>query len=352
MVPLSGWTGENLIDPVGDDHPLKKWYKGPSLLQALDAMDPPKRPTEKPLRLPLQDVYKIGGIGTVPVGRVETGTLKPGMTVLFAPTGVTTECKSIEMHHETLQEAIPGDNVGFNVKGLSVKDIKRGFVCSNAKEDPAQDCESFDAQVLAWIAVPIVPVVPSFLALLACRVMSSSCWSCWSCMPCVPWHAGGHNSPGGLDVDLTMRTPHSVCAQVIVLNHPGEIHAGYAPVLDCHTAHIAVKFAELNSKIDRRSGKVVEENPKMIKTGDAAMVKMIPSKPMCVETFTEYPPLGRFGMYMSKMDLSSLHPPLSLARSISFLLISVRSSMMPAYLCVRAASIPCLRCVMGCMLSP
>ena len=119
MVPLSGWTGENLIDPVGDDHPLKKWYKGPSLLQALDAMDPPKRPTEKPLRLPLQDVYKIGGIGTVPVGRVETGTLKPGMSVLFAPTGVTTECKWIEMHHETLQEAIPGDNVGFNVKGLS-----------------------------------------------------------------------------------------------------------------------------------------------------------------------------------------------------------------------------------------
>jgi len=109
------------------------------------------------------------------------------------------------------------------------KNIKRGFVCSNAKEDPAQDCESFDAQV-------------------------------------------------------------------IVLNHPGEIHAGYAPVLDCHTAHIAVKFAELNSKIDRRSGKVVEENPKMIKTGDAAMVKMIPSKPMCVETFTEYPPLGRFAV--------------------------------------------------------
>ena len=229
IVPLSGWTGENLIEPVGADHPLKKWYKGPSLLEALDNMDPPKRPTEKPLRLPLQDVYKIGGIGTVPVGRVETGKLKPGMNVLFGPSGVTTECKSIEMHHEALQEAIPGDNVGFNVKGLSVKDIKRGYVCSDAKDDPAQEAESFEAQV-------------------------------------------------------------------IVLNHPGEIHSGYAPVLDCHTAHIAVKFSELTSKIDRRSGKVVEENPKMIKTGDAAMVKMLPSKPMVVETFTEYPPLGRFAV--------------------------------------------------------
>ena len=229
MIPLSGWTGENLIEPVPDGHELKKWYKGPSLLQALDEMEPPKRPTEKPLRLPLQDVYKIGGIGTVPVGRVETGILKPGMTVTFAPTGVTTECKSIEMHHEALQQAIPGDNVGFNVKSLSVKDIKRGFVCGDSKQDPPLACTSFEAQV-------------------------------------------------------------------IVLNHPGEIHAGYAPVLDCHTAHIAVKFAELKSKIDRRSGKVIEESPKMVKTGDAAMVKMEPSKPMCVETFTEYPPLGRFAV--------------------------------------------------------
>jgi len=229
MIPLSGWTGENLIEPVADGHELKKWYKGGSLLNALDNMEPPKRPTDKALRLPLQDVYKIGGIGTVPVGRVETGILKPGMTVSFAPTGVTTECKSIEMHHEALQQAGPGDNVGFNVKGLSVKDIKRGYVCGDSKNDPPVGCESFEAQV-------------------------------------------------------------------IVLNHPGEIHSGYAPVLDCHTAHIAVKFAAIQSKIDRRSGKVVEENPKMIKTGDAAIVKMEPSKPMCVETFTSYPPLGRFAV--------------------------------------------------------
>lgn len=113
------------------------WYKGPTLLQALDNVHPPKRPTDKPLRLPLQDVYKIGGIGTVPVGRVETGILKPGMVVTFAPTQLTTEVKSVEMHHESLEEAIPGDNVGFNVKNVSVKELKRGFVCSDSKNQPA-----------------------------------------------------------------------------------------------------------------------------------------------------------------------------------------------------------------------
>jgi elongation factor 1-alpha len=114
-----------------------KWYKGPYLLEALDALQPPKRPILKPLRLPLQDVYKISGIGTVPVGRVETGVIKPNMAVTFGPLGTTTECKSVEMHHEQVTEAIPGDNVGFNVKGLSVTDIKRGYVASDAKINPA-----------------------------------------------------------------------------------------------------------------------------------------------------------------------------------------------------------------------
>merc|ERR1712177_143452 len=106
----------------------KKKYVGKTLLEVLDTIKPPKRPTDKPLRLPLQDVYKIQGIGTVPVGRVETGILKPGMVVHFAPVDVTTEVKSVEMHHESLQEAGPGDNVGFNVKNVSVKDIRRGNV--------------------------------------------------------------------------------------------------------------------------------------------------------------------------------------------------------------------------------
>ena len=225
FVPISGWNGDNMIERSTN----MPWYKGPTLLEALDNLEPPKRPVEKPLRLPLQDVYKIGGIGTVPVGRVETGLLKPGMVVQFAPSGLTTEVKSVEMHHESMPEAAPGDNVGFNVKNVAVKDLRRGFVCGDSKNDP-------------------------------------------------PMEAG----------DFT--------AQVIILNHPGQIGAGYTPVLDCHTAHIACKFSEIVAKVDRRTGKATEEEPKFIKSGDSAIVKLQPTKPMCVESFTEYPPLGRFAV--------------------------------------------------------
>ena len=225
FIPISGWNGDNMIER-SENMP---WYKGPILLDALDAIPTPKRPSDKPLRLPLQDVYKIGCIGTVPVGRVETGVLKPGMVVVFGPVGTTTEVKSVEMHHEQVEEATPGDNVGFNVKNLSVKDIKRGYVCSDSKNDPAKDTEMF-------------------------------------------------------------------VAQVIVLNHPGQIQNGYAPVLDCHTAHIACKFAKIRSKIDKRTGKSTEDEPPCIKTGDAAMVELIPQKSMVVEVFSAYPPLGRFAV--------------------------------------------------------
>ena len=143
--------------------------------------------------------------------------------------GVTTEVKSVEMHHEQLTEGLPGDNVGFNVKNVSVKEIRRGNVAGDSKNDPPKGAESFNAQV-------------------------------------------------------------------IVLNHPGQVGAGYAPVLDCHTAHIACKFSELLEKIDRRTGKSIENAPKFVKSGDAAIVKMVPSKPMCVESFADYPPLGRFAV--------------------------------------------------------
>merc|ERR1711992_435180 len=153
FVPISGWHGDNMIEASTN----MAWYKGwaidrkegkangMTLLNALDSIFPPKRPSDKPLRLPLQDVYKIGGIGTVPVGRVETGTLKPGMVVTFAPPMCTTEVKSVEMHHEELKEAVPGDNVGFNIKNLSVKDIRRGNVASDSKREPAAGAANFKA---------------------------------------------------------------------------------------------------------------------------------------------------------------------------------------------------------------
>merc|ERR1719208_656803 len=209
IVPISGWHGDNMIEESknmswykgwateGKDEDKKEWKaSGKTLLQALDSIRPPKRPSSKPLRLPLQDVYKIGGIGTVPVGRVETGIIKPGMVVTFAPVGLSTEVKSVEMHHTAMDKAEPGDNVGFNVKNVSVKEIRRGNVAGNSKNDPPKGTKTFHAQV-------------------------------------------------------------------IVLNHPGEIKNGYSPVLDCHTAHIACKFQEIKEKCDRRSGKKIGRQPQI-----------------------------------------------------------------------------------------
>merc|ERR1719240_977693 len=238
FVPFSGWTGENMrVKENKEGKDQMPWYKGPTLVAALDGMTAPERPSDKPLRLPINDVFKISGIGTVPVGRVETGLLKPGMIVKFCPGNASSECKSVEMHHEQLESAGPGDNVGFSVRNISVKDIKRGFVCSDEKNDPAKECTNFTAQV-------------------------------------------------------------------IVLNHPNQIQKGYSPVLDCHTTHTACKFDELVSKIDRRTAKVIEETPQFIKTGDAAMVRLLPTKPMCVETFKDYPPLGRFAVRDMKQTVA------------------------------------------------
>ncbi|XP_006887503.1 PREDICTED: elongation factor 1-alpha 1-like [Elephantulus edwardii] len=220
FVPVSGWNGDNMLEPSANMPWFKGWKvtqkdasaSGTTLFEALDCILPPTRPTDNPLCLPLQDVYKIGGIGTVPVGRVETGVLKPGMVVTFAPVNVTTEV-----------------NVGFNVKNVSVKDVGRGNVAGDSKNDPPMEAAGFTAQV-------------------------------------------------------------------IILNHPGQISAGYAPVLYCHTAHTACKFAELKEKIDRHSGKRLEAGPKFLKSGDAAIVDMVPGKPMCVESFSDYPSLGRFAV--------------------------------------------------------
>ncbi|KAL0590794.1 Elongation factor 1-alpha 1 [Plecturocebus cupreus] len=154
------------------------------------------------------DAYKIGGIGTVPVGQVETGVLKPGMLVPLLQSTLQLN------HHEALSEALPGDNVGFNVKNVSVMDVRRGSVAGDSKNDPPMEAAGFTAQV-------------------------------------------------------------------IILNHPGQISAGYAPVLDCRTAHTACKFAELKKKIDRPSGKRLEDGPKLLKSGDAAIIDMFLASP-CV----------------------------------------------------------------------
>jgi elongation factor 1-alpha len=226
FVPISGWVGDNMTEKSSN----LPWYIGPTLLEALDSVYPPKRPTDKPLRVPIQDVYKISGIGTVPVGRVETGVMKPGMHITFAPSSIEGEVKSIEMHHENLTEAGPGDNIGFNVKNVAVKDIHKGDVASDlSSRDPACGVSSFEAQVM-------------------------------------------------------------------VMNHPGKIYNGYTPVIDCHTAHVACCFTHIKQKMDRRTGEVNEEDPQFVKNGDACLVDVTPMKPLCVETFTEFPPLGRFAV--------------------------------------------------------
>ncbi|KAB0345326.1 hypothetical protein FD754_022252, partial [Muntiacus muntjak] len=236
-VPISGWNGDNMLEPSANLPWFKGWKvsckngnaSGIILLEALGCILPPIHSTDKPLCLPPQDVYKIGGIGTVSVGRVEIGVLKPGLVIIFAPVNVSTEVKSIEMHHEALSEALPGDNLGFNVKDVSVKDVCRGNVAGDSKSDPPMEAAAFTAQG-------------------------------------------------------------------IILNHPGQIIAGYAPMLDCHTAHIACKFAELKEKIDCRSGKKLKDGPKFLKSGDAAIIDMVLSKPMCVESFSDYPSLVAVGV--------------------------------------------------------
>jgi elongation factor 1-alpha len=225
FVPISGWTGENLTEPSEN----MAWYKGPTLVQAIDGIKPPKRPTDKPLRVSINDVYKVEGIGTVPVGKVECGIMRPGITAVFAPGGARGEVKTVESHHVRLEEAGPGIAVGFNVAKLSLKQVRRGMVAGDVANDPPMEAESF-------------------------------------------------------------------IAQVVIVNHSGGIHAGYTPVLDCHTAHVPCRFDELISKVDRRSGVTTENAPTILKTGDSAMVRLIPKKPLCVETFAKFPPMGRFAV--------------------------------------------------------
>jgi len=224
FVPVSGWMGDNLVERS----PRMPWYKGPLLIEALDFFEVPPKPVDKPLRIPVQDVYTITGVGTVPVGRVETGILKEGDSVIFMPANVRGEIKSIETHHEKIPQAMPGDNIGFNVRGVGKGDIRRGDVCGPVSNPPT--------------------VAKEFIG------------------------------------------------QIIVVYHPTSIGQGYTPVLHAHTAQMACKFAELIKKINPRTGETVEEKPSFLKTGDSALVRLVPIRPIAIEVYSEIPQLGRFAI--------------------------------------------------------
>jgi len=227
FLPVSAFVGDNVKEKGKLD-----WWDGGTFLKAIDNFELPKKPTDLPLRWPIQDVYTIKGVGTVPVGKVETGVMKPGQQLIFRPStkpgGVTGEVKTIEMHHEQINQAEPGDNVGVNMRGVNKNDIRRGDV------------------------------------------------------------AGPSNNPPTVAKSFT--------AQIMVLNHPSVITKGYTPVFHCYTSQVACRFEEIQKKLDPKTGTVKEENPDFIKTGDAAIVKIVPTRPMVIEPSKKIPQLGRFAI--------------------------------------------------------
>ena len=228
FIPISSLMGENVVKK--STH--MPWYNGPTLVEQLDRFIEPEKPITLPLRLPIQDVFNITGVGVVPVGRVETGVMKIGdkVTVVRARegAGVSGDVKTIEMHHEQIQEAIPGDNVGFSVRGISKKDIARGDVLGKSDNVP--------------------PVVIEFTA------------------------------------------------QIVVLNHPSVLTVGYTPVFHIHTAQVACQFIELVKKLDPATGQTIEEHPQMLRNGDAAVVKIKPTKPLVIERNKDIPQMSRFAI--------------------------------------------------------
>jgi len=224
FVPTSGYKGDNIAKKSAN----MPWYTGPFLVEALDTFTVPEQPVDKPLRLPIQDVYSISGIGVVPVGRVETGILKVNDKVVFMPSGVQGEVKSIEMHHEQVTEARPGDNIGFSVRGVDKKAIKRGDVACHT-DKPAKPVKEFTAQI-------------------------------------------------------------------VVLNHPSVMSKGYTPVFHINTSQVACTITEIVKKIDPKTGAVAQEHPDFIKTGDVAVIKVKPMKPMIVEKQSEMPDMAKFAI--------------------------------------------------------
>jgi elongation factor 1-alpha len=233
FIPVSAYKGDNIVK-LSDNTP---WYKDLTILKALDTIEKPGIPVDLPLRLPVQDVYTISGVGTVPVGRVETGKMKKGDKVIFQPADIVGEIKSIEMHHEEMPEALPGDNIGFNVRGVARKDLRRGDVC------------------------------------------------------------------GHLDTPPTVAEEFT--AQIVILQHPTAVTVGYTPVFHCYTTQVACTFIELQKKLDPKTGQVVEENPTFLKSGDAAIVKIRPTRPFVIERAKDIPQLGRFAVRDMGMTIAA-----------------------------------------------
>jgi elongation factor 1-alpha len=228
FVPIAGLKGDNVFNKSTN----MNWYTGPTLYQALDLLSVPEKPTNLALRLPIQDLYNIKGIGIVGVGKVETGILKTNDKVIIVPgrsgTGITAEVKSIEMHHESIPQAVPGDNVGFNLKGVDKKDAARGDVMGPVSNPPA------------------------------------------------------------IATEFT--------AQVIILNHPTVVTVGYTPVFHIHTAQVACQIIEIVKKLDPKTGVTLQEHPDFVKNGDAAIIKVKPVQPVVIEKKADFPQMARFAV--------------------------------------------------------
>ncbi len=237
FIPLASLPGQNVLKKP-DKMP---WWTGDTLLEAINKFDVPQKPTDLPLRLPIQDVYNITGIGVVPVGRVETGVMKVGDKVMIVPgregKGVPGEVKSIEMHHENVNEAGPGANVGFNVRGLGKKDIARGDVLGHASHVP------------------------------------------------------------------TVATEFT--AQVVIMQHPSVVTVGYTPVFHIHTAQVACQFVEILKKINPATGAEVTENKDILRNGDAAVVRLKPMQAVVIEKNSEIPQMSRFAIRDSGVTVAA-----------------------------------------------
>lgn len=228
FIASSGIEGDNVVKKSTK----MPWYKGPTVIEQIDLFPQPELPTGLPMRMPVQDVYEITGIGTVPVGKVETGIMKVGQKVKILPgrtgKGIDGELRTIEMHHESMPEALAGDNVGVNIRGVGKKDIARGDVICAADKP--------------------VPIVEEFIA------------------------------------------------QIAVINHPTVLAKGYTPVFHVHTAQVPCQFVELLEQIDPRTGQVMKQNPDFLKNGDVAKVKIRPQGNLCMETQKDNQFMARFAV--------------------------------------------------------